>query len=509
MKDYYKILGVSKDATDDEIRKAYRDLCLKFHPDRNQGLDLSAVMAEINEAYEALKGKGHSHNNTHNDFDSKKTSDVNTSPQIRIHKVWATSTRCYLYIHTSFTAINMFDKGGAINVWVSNEDGRYSASFLASKKFHPNSPLYVDEDFCFRVSLNRVSDTLNQSEGWAKIHVAFYEIHERNSNELASLDNIVFYYSNVEDEDDTDEDGNINTMNWKKLATWIGVSWIAILILGALLENKTHNNHIADFVDNDTIEITGDMVAEASPIIESQSPYIEIKKVWTTQQNSYLYIHTYFSVKNMLNKTGKMNVWISNEKDPTNDAPFLTSETYTPNYQDCYYEDFSFGVSLEKISTILKKLEGDAMIHIALYDDNNVMLAHSYDIETYFRYTDIAKQQVYAQGKQKGYYDGVNDGYYENSEINLLGVLPPASKGRRYNRSCDYDDFELSGAYMKGYDSGYDYGLQVGYSQRLAEYNRKRAELEQKRKEWDEKYGDEYSHGGLFDKDGNFLPPRP
>jgi molecular chaperone DnaJ len=54
-KDYYRILGVSRNATDDEIKSAFRKLALKYHPDRNPGnKEAEAKFKEINEAYEVL-----------------------------------------------------------------------------------------------------------------------------------------------------------------------------------------------------------------------------------------------------------------------------------------------------------------------------------------------------------------------------------------------------------------------------------------------------------------------
>ncbi len=56
MADYYDILGVSRDADQEEIKKAYRKLAMKYHPDRNNGSDeAEARFKELSEAYEALK----------------------------------------------------------------------------------------------------------------------------------------------------------------------------------------------------------------------------------------------------------------------------------------------------------------------------------------------------------------------------------------------------------------------------------------------------------------------
>ena len=56
-KDYYKVMGVARDASQDEIKRAYRKLARKYHPDVSKEPDAEARFKEVGEAYEVLKDR--------------------------------------------------------------------------------------------------------------------------------------------------------------------------------------------------------------------------------------------------------------------------------------------------------------------------------------------------------------------------------------------------------------------------------------------------------------------
>ena len=53
--DYYKTLGVARDAAADEVKRAYRKLAQQWHPDRNKEAEAAEKFSKVNEAYEVLK----------------------------------------------------------------------------------------------------------------------------------------------------------------------------------------------------------------------------------------------------------------------------------------------------------------------------------------------------------------------------------------------------------------------------------------------------------------------
>lgn len=53
-RDYYEVLGIDRNATDEKIKKAFRKLAFKYHPDHNRDDGAEGKFKEINEAYEVL-----------------------------------------------------------------------------------------------------------------------------------------------------------------------------------------------------------------------------------------------------------------------------------------------------------------------------------------------------------------------------------------------------------------------------------------------------------------------
>lgn len=77
-KDYYKILGITQQASTLEIKSAYRAMSMKWHPDRNPEVDVTAIMQDINEAYAILKDedKRHRYDEEYNKFINQYHDDL-------------------------------------------------------------------------------------------------------------------------------------------------------------------------------------------------------------------------------------------------------------------------------------------------------------------------------------------------------------------------------------------------------------------------------------------------
>lgn len=86
-KDYYEILGIEKNSTIEEIKKAYRDLAIKWHPDKNNNsLEATDVFQQIQEAYEILGNS--SKRPLYDDFWFSASDPLEKIKQEKIKKVW-------------------------------------------------------------------------------------------------------------------------------------------------------------------------------------------------------------------------------------------------------------------------------------------------------------------------------------------------------------------------------------------------------------------------------------
>jgi curved DNA-binding protein len=87
-KDYYKILGVEESAELKEIKKAYRKMALKFHPDMNAASDAEEKFKEVAEAYEVLKD-----DNRRAEYDELRKYGTSSGPGFQPPPGWQSSSR--------------------------------------------------------------------------------------------------------------------------------------------------------------------------------------------------------------------------------------------------------------------------------------------------------------------------------------------------------------------------------------------------------------------------------
>ena len=127
-KDYYQILGVKRDATQNEIKSAYRKLAKKYHPDVNKTPEASAKFKDINEAFEVLGDKDK--RARYDSLGSNWQAGANYTPPPGFENYGFGGGQQYQY---STSGINFEDLGGFSDFFTSLFGGGFSGGATSSR----------------------------------------------------------------------------------------------------------------------------------------------------------------------------------------------------------------------------------------------------------------------------------------------------------------------------------------------------------------------------------------
>ena len=108
MDDYYKVLELNKNASIDEIRKSFRALALKYHPDKNKNVGSMEKFMKVVEAYEVLSDSNGKKNYDESNTIKKNTPkyDFSWTPSADFEKVYS-----YTRIKNTYVGGGMWDIG--------------------------------------------------------------------------------------------------------------------------------------------------------------------------------------------------------------------------------------------------------------------------------------------------------------------------------------------------------------------------------------------------------------
>lgn len=142
-RDYYEVLGLSKGASEDEIKRAYRKLAKQYHPDVNKSPDAETKFKEINEAYSVLS-------------DSEKRS---TYDQFGFDGVDGNG------FSSGFSNFNMDDLGDIFSSFMGGMGGGFSGFNFGGRSSRRNGPMkgdnrYMSMDIDFLEAVHGVKETI-------------------------------------------------------------------------------------------------------------------------------------------------------------------------------------------------------------------------------------------------------------------------------------------------------------------------------------------------------------